>query len=72
MAAGEDIAALLAEAMQQLNAAGFGPIDYLELCDAETLAPTRNLQRPARLLVAAKLGRTRLIDNVAVIGRGNV
>jgi pantoate--beta-alanine ligase len=34
--------------------------------DAETLAPIETLTRPARVLAAAKLGTTRLIDNIAV------
>ena len=46
--------------------AGFA-VDYLEARHAETLKPLRSLQDgPIRLLVAAKLGTTRLIDNVAV------
>jgi pantoate--beta-alanine ligase len=49
-----------------LRAAGFEPIDYVALADAETLLPVDALERPARLVAAAKLGRTRLIDNVAV------
>ena len=48
------------------QAAGFDPIDYVALCDAETLAPMAALDRPARLLAAAKIGRTRLIDNLPV------
>jgi pantoate--beta-alanine ligase len=48
-----------------LTAAGFGPIDYVTVCDAETLAPLDRVTRPARVLAAANLGRTRLIDNVA-------
>ena len=50
----------------RLAAAGFDPIDYVELRDAETLAPVRRLDRPARLLAAARIGRTRLIDNLPV------
>lgn len=41
-------------------------IDYLEVRDAESLAPIEVLDRPARALVAAYLGRTRLIDNLAL------
>lgn len=41
-------------------------LDYLELVDAQTLQPVKIVTRPARALVAARLGRTRLIDNVAV------
>ena len=47
------------------RSAGFDPIDYVELRDAETLAPVAALDRPARLLAAARIGRTRLIDNLA-------
>ena len=48
------------------KAAGFDPIDYVALRDAETLAPLATLDRPARLLAAARIGRTRLIDNLPV------
>ena len=41
-------------------------LDYLELCDAVTLAPLVQLDRPAVLLVAAFIGRTRLIDNLQI------
>ena len=48
-----------------LRAAGFSAVDYAELCDAQTLAPLeRRGTRPARLLVAARIGGTRLIDNL--------
>jgi pantoate--beta-alanine ligase len=53
--------------IQQLQLAGFKRVDYLELRDAETLLPVDEIRRPARLLVAAHLGRTRLIDNLAVL-----
>ena len=44
---------------------GFDSVDYVELRDAETLAPLTALTgRPARLLVAARIGGTRLIDNM--------
>jgi pantoate--beta-alanine ligase len=49
-----------------LQDAGFDPIDYLEVRDAESLAPIDAAVRPARVLVAAKLGTTRLIDNIAL------
>lgn len=46
--------------------AGFAGIDYFDLRDAETLNPLERLNnRPARLLVAAWLGKVRLIDNIA-------
>lgn len=50
--------------------AGFGPIDYVALRDAADLSalPQETVDREARLLVAAFLGKTRLIDNFAVSG----
>ena len=56
----------LDRARKSLSEAGFGPIDYVELRDSETLAPVSRPDRPARLLAAARIGRTRLIDNVPV------
>ena len=41
-------------------------VDYVELRDAETLAAVADLHAPARLLAAARIGRTRLIDNLPV------
>jgi pantoate--beta-alanine ligase len=52
--------------LAELTRAGFTKIDYLEACDADTLAPLTRLDRPGRILAAAWLGRTRLIDNVPV------
>ena len=49
-----------------LTAAGFTRIDYLAVCDAETLASVEGISAPARVLAAAWLGETRLIDNVVV------
>ncbi|QAY77146.1 pantoate--beta-alanine ligase [Sphingosinicella sp. BN140058] len=64
--AGGDVAAALAGAREKLAKAGFDPIDYVELRDAVSLQPVMNVDRPARLLAAARLGRTRLIDNLPV------
>jgi pantoate--beta-alanine ligase len=55
-----------AEATQALLAAGFDKVEYLDVVDADTLAPVERVAGPARIAVAARLGRTRLIDNVAV------
>jgi pantoate--beta-alanine ligase len=63
---GADIAEALARARTRLGEAGFDPVDYVELRDAETLAPLARLDRPARLLAAARMGKTRLIDNLPV------
>ena len=63
---GDSAKRLLDEARAEMTAAGFA-VDYLELRQARDLAPvTQKSAGPMRLLVAAKLGRTRLIDNVAV------
>jgi pantoate--beta-alanine ligase len=49
-----------------LLGAGFS-VDYAVVADAETLEPLMELEdRPARLLVAARIGKTRLIDNMGV------
>jgi len=50
----------------ELKAVGFDTVDYVAIRDAETLAAAADLARPARVLAAAKTGRTRLIDNMAV------
>src|SRR5258708_33488171 len=58
--------AALAWGKAELAAAGFAPIDYLAICDALDLTPVDTLERPARVLTAAWLGKTRLIDNLAL------
>ena len=58
---------VLAEARRRILAAGFASLDYVELRDAETLAPLERAAGPARLLAAAWLGKARLIDNVPVL-----
>ena len=59
-------ALVLERAVATLSDAGFA-VEYLELRDADTLAPlTAAPSKPARLLAAAHLGKTRLIDNIAV------
>ena len=45
---------------------GFDTVDYVALRDAQTLDPITAMGKPARLLVAARIGKTRLIDNMAV------
>ncbi|MGD9740324.1 MAG: pantoate--beta-alanine ligase [Bauldia sp.] len=64
--AGELAGVAIETARQRIAKAGFD-IDYLELRDADTLKPPQKQESERlRLLVAARLGRTRLIDNVAV------
>ena len=50
----------------ELKAVGFDSVDYVAIRDAETLAPVSDLRCPARVLAAAHIGRTRLIDNMAI------
>lgn len=64
--AGGDADASIARAKIRLEAAGFGPIDYIALRDADSLALPSADSRALRLLAAAWLGKTRLIDNIAV------
>ena len=63
---GMAVEAALDEAQVALNAAGFAPIDYVALVDAATLKPLDALAGEARLIAAAKIGGTRLIDNLRV------
>ncbi|MGF6434002.1 MULTISPECIES: pantoate--beta-alanine ligase [Bradyrhizobium] len=64
--AGEDIATAMADGAAAITRAGF-VLDYLEVRHAASLAPIGSLKDgPMRMLVAAKLGSTRLIDNIPV------
>lgn len=64
--AGKTVDASLKVGTEMITSAGFA-LDYLEARHAETLAPIRSRKDgPIRLLVAAKIGTTRLIDNIAV------
>ena len=66
IAAGQPVAEALRKAKQALVDAGFLKIDYLALVDAATLEPLETPQGEMRLLAAATIGTTRLIDNIAV------
>jgi pantoate--beta-alanine ligase len=64
--AGDDFDAAISDGAAQIAAAVFR-VDYFEVRHAETLAPISSLKDgPMRLLVAAIIGKTRLIDNLAV------
>jgi len=65
LASGDDVTLCLQAGEAALRAAGLAP-DYLALVQAETLAPLTALEAPARLLCAARLGKVRLLDNLAV------
>jgi pantoate--beta-alanine ligase len=60
-------APILDAARAELLAAGFDRIDYVELCDRETLHPLAAAQPGSRLFAAVQLGATRLIDNWPVL-----
>jgi pantoate--beta-alanine ligase len=65
--AGAPVADALAGLGQDILAAGFESLDYAELRDADSLAPLDTVgEGPARLLVAARIGTARLIDNMPV------
>ena len=59
-------AAATAAASRALLAAGFDKVEYLTVVDARSLQPLETVSGLARVIVAARLGRTRLIDNIAV------
>jgi pantoate--beta-alanine ligase len=63
---GEAIAEAERHATQALLDAGFNSVDYVAVRDADTLVPLQKFRAPARVLAAARLGNTRLIDNVPV------
>lgn len=64
---GGDVGGALARLQADLIAEGFGSVDYATLADSRSLASLATLgPDPARLLVAARIGGTRLIDNMAV------
>ncbi len=65
VAKGDPIEIACEDAVNELDDAGFNAVDYVAVRDAETLEPPMK-GRPMRVLAAAWLGKTRLIDNVAV------
>ena len=67
LAGGGDVNVALARLHGELLSAGFDSVDYAELADERNLRPLDALPGvPARLFVAARIGGTRLIDNMAV------
>jgi pantoate--beta-alanine ligase len=60
---------LMQEMTGQLEDAGVSQVDYAVIADTETLEPMTEVTLPAVLLVAARVGQTRLIDNVLLTGR---
>ena len=66
IAAGGNIADILEAAKANILGSGFHKIDYLELRDANRLTVLDIFAKPARLFAAARIGSTRLIDNIPV------
>ena len=64
---GTPVADAIALAQQMMRDAGFGPIDYVALVDAATLEPVEEPSGEMRLIAAAVMGTTRLIDNIRVV-----
>jgi pantoate--beta-alanine ligase len=62
-----ELTTVVAQGEASLQDAGFD-IDYLALVDLADLQPANDPRRPTALVVAAKLGRTRLIDNLVLHG----
>ena len=64
--AGDNAETAMGDGAEMIAGAGFA-LDYFEVRHAETLAPIASLKDgPMRILVAAKIGKTRLIDNIGV------
>lgn len=63
---GQPIAQIEAAATEKILSAGFDKVDYMTIRDAETLLPPTAETKNHRLLAAAWLGQTRLIDNIGV------
>ena len=61
--------AACAAAKERIAAAGFGPIDYVEALDGASLEPLSDLET-GRIFAAARLGKARLIDNIAILPQG--
>ncbi|MEL6877017.1 MAG: pantoate--beta-alanine ligase [Pseudomonadota bacterium] len=67
---GQEVTPSLAALEDALLGAGFSSVDYAALADAMSLTPLHaTTGAPARLLVAARIGGTRLIDNMGVEAR---
>lgn len=65
-AGNNDANAIAQSARQALVEAGIRSIDYVEVVDAATLEAIAIIDRPARMCVAARIGKTRLIDNLTL------
>ncbi|KTE46622.1 MULTISPECIES: pantoate--beta-alanine ligase [unclassified Sphingopyxis] len=66
IASGGDVTETLTAAEKAIMAGGFDSVDYVALADADSLERLQEFRAPARLLAAARIGKTRLIDNYPV------
>lgn len=66
IAGGSNVAGALAKAEAAIVAGGCDSVDYVALADADSLERLGDFRAPARLLAAARIGKTRLIDNLPV------
>jgi pantoate--beta-alanine ligase len=66
--AGQSGAEACATATAELIQAGFDSVDYVAFCDPDTLAPLSRYAGKGRILAAARIGKTRLIDNMPAEG----
>lgn len=66
---GEKNAEILKEIMvSRIRKEPSASIDYIEICDADTLKPVDKITKPTAVALAVKIGRTRLIDNMVIRG----
>lgn len=66
LAGGGDAQRTLGNLRETLTVSGFDSVDYAEVRDADNLKPLSSDNGNARLFVAARIGGTRLIDNMAI------
>ena len=61
---------LIGKGLEVLNSNSGIDLEYLKICDCETLEPTEKLKSEAIVAIAAKIGSTRLIDNIKISLKG--
>ncbi|MDQ3701999.1 MAG: pantoate--beta-alanine ligase, partial [Chloroflexota bacterium] len=71
VAAGErDVTAVRGAILAVLGAIPGVGVEYVAIVAPQTLEPLERIEGPARALIAARLGRVRLIDNISLTGEG--
>lgn len=61
-----DSSKIIAQATELINLSPDASIDYIQICDSETLESIDTIDRPAVMALAVKIGTTRLIDNMVL------